>query len=196
VNVPPKGGRKHPDQKFVEVNTKDILFIAGGAFDGIERIISKRLNRQAVGYSTSKNADNIDKDNLLQYLIPKDVKDFGLIPEIIGRLPVLTHMDPLDRETLRAILTEPKNALIKQYQKLFAMDEVEFTISDEALDFIVDQALAYKLGARGLRSLCEAILTDAMYDLPSSDDKALHIDQVYAEQALHKNLLKRLEIAS
>ena len=196
VNVPPKGGRKHPDQKFVEVNTKDILFIAGGAFDGIERIISKRLNRQAVGYSTSKNADNIDKDNLLQYLIPKDVKDFGLIPEIIGRLPVLTHMDPLDRETLRAILTEPKNALIKQYQKLFAMDEVEFTISEEALDFIVDQALAYKLGARGLRSLCEAILTDAMYDLPSSDDKVLHIDQVYAEQALHKNLLKRLEIAS
>ena len=196
VNVPPKGGRKHPDQKFVEVNTKDILFIAGGAFDGIERIISKRLNRQAVGYSTSKNADNIDKDNLLQYLIPKDVKDFGLIPEIIGRLPVLTHMDPLDRETLRAILTEPKNALIKQYQKLFAMDEVEFTISDEALDFIVDQALAYKLGARGLRSLCEAILTDAMYDLPSSDDKVLHIDQVYAQQALHKNLLKRLEIAS
>jgi ATP-dependent Clp protease ATP-binding subunit ClpX len=196
VNVPPKGGRKHPDQKFVEVNTKDILFIAGGAFDGIERIISKRLNRQAVGYSTSKNADNIDKDNLLQYLIPKDVKDFGLIPEIIGRLPVLTHMDPLDRSTLRAILTEPKNALIKQYQKLFAMDEVDFSISDEALDFIVDQALAYKLGARGLRSLCEAILTDAMYDLPSSDDKVLHIDQVYAEQALHKNLLKRLEIAS
>ena len=196
VNVPPKGGRKHPDQKFVEVNTKDILFIAGGAFDGIERIISKRLNRQAVGYSTSKNADNIDKDNLLQYLIPKDVKDFGLIPEIIGRLPVLTHMNPLDRETLRAILTEPKNALIKQYQKLFAMDEVEFTISEEALDFIVDQALAYKLGARGLRSLCEAILTDAMYDLPSSDDKVLHIDQVYAQQALHKNLLKRLEIAS
>ncbi len=196
VNVPPKGGRKHPDQKFVEVNTKDILFIAGGAFDGIERIISKRLNRQAVGYSTSKNADNIDKDNLLQYLIPKDVKDFGLIPEIIGRLPVLTHMDPLDRETLRAILTEPKNALIKQYQKLFAMDEVAFTISNEALDFIVDQALAYKLGARGLRSLCEAILTDAMYDLPSSDDKVLHIDQDYAQQALHKNLLKRLEIAS
>jgi ATP-dependent Clp protease ATP-binding subunit ClpX len=196
VNVPPKGGRKHPDQKFVEVNTKDILFIAGGAFDGIERIISKRLNRQAVGYSTSKNADNIDKDNLLQYLIPKDVKDFGLIPEIIGRLPVLTHMDPLDRETLRAILTEPKNALIKQYQKLFAMDEVDFSISNEALDFIVDQALAYKLGARGLRSLCEAILTDAMYDLPSSDDKVLHIDQDYAQQALHKNLLKRLEIAS
>ncbi len=196
VNVPPKGGRKHPDQKFVEVNTKDILFIAGGAFDGIERIISKRLNRQAVGYSTSKNVDNIDKDNLLQYIIPKDIKDFGLIPEIIGRLPVLTHMDPLDRETLRAILTEPKNALIKQYQKLFAMDEVEFTITSEALDFIVDKALEYKLGARGLRSLCEAILTDAMYELPSSDDKTLVIDQSYAEDTLNKNLLKRLEIAS
>jgi ATP-dependent Clp protease ATP-binding subunit ClpX len=196
VNVPPKGGRKHPDQKFVEVNTKDILFIAGGAFDGIERIISKRLNRQAVGYSTSKNVDNIDKDNLLQYIIPKDIKDFGLIPEIIGRLPVLTHMDPLDRATLRSILTEPKNALIKQYQKLFAMDEVEFTITEDALDFIVDKALEYKLGARGLRSLCEAILTDAMYDLPSSDEKTLEIDRDYAKVTLNKNLLKRLEIAS
>ena len=196
VNVPPKGGRKHPDQKFVEVNTQNILFIAGGAFDGIERIISKRLNRQAVGYSTSKNVDNIDKDNLLQYIIPKDIKDFGLIPEIIGRLPVLTHMDPLDRETLRAILTQPKNALIKQYEKLFLMDEVTFTITDEALDFIVDKALEYKLGARGLRSLCEAILTDAMYELPSSDDKTLEIDVEYAKETLNKNLLKRLEIAS
>lgn len=196
VNVPPKGGRKHPDQKFVEVNTQNILFIAGGAFDGIERIISKRLNRQAVGYSSSKNADHINKDNLLQYIIPKDIKDFGLIPEIIGRLPVLTHMDPLDKETLRAILTEPKNALIKQYQKLFLMDDVVFTISDEALDFIVDKALEYKLGARGLRSLCEAILTDAMYDLPSSDEKVLEIDKEYAEHTLSKNLLKRLEIAS
>jgi len=196
VNVPPKGGRKHPDQKFVEVNTKDILFIAGGAFDGIERIISKRLNRTAVGYSTSKNVDNIDKENLLQYIIPKDIKDFGLIPEIIGRLPVLTHMDPLDKETLRAILTQPKNALIKQYVKLFAMDDVAFTINEEALDFIVDKALEYKLGARGLRSLCEAILTDAMYDLPSSDEKTLHIDKEYTHDALTKNLLKRLEIAS
>ena len=196
VNVPPKGGRKHPDQKFVEVNTQNILFIAGGAFDGIERIISKRLNRQAVGYSTSKNVDNIDKDNLLQYIIPKDIKDFGLIPEIIGRLPVLTHMDPLDRETLRAILTQPKNALIKQYEKLFLMDDVEFTITEEALNFIVDKALEYKLGARGLRSLCEAILTDAMYELPSSDDKILEIDVEYAKETLNKNLLKRLEIAS
>ena len=196
VNVPPKGGRKHPDQKFVEVNTQNILFIAGGAFDGVERIISKRLNRQAVGYSTSKNVDNIDKDNLLQYIIPKDIKDFGLIPEIIGRLPVLTHMDPLDKETLRAILTQPKNALIKQYAKLFMMDDVEFTITDDALDFIVEKALEYKLGARGLRSLCEAILTDAMYELPSSDDKKLAIDVDYAKETLNKNLLKRLEIAS
>jgi ATP-dependent Clp protease ATP-binding subunit ClpX len=196
VNVPPKGGRKHPDQKFVEVNTQNILFIAGGAFDGVERIISKRLNRQAVGYSTSKNVDNIDKDNLLQYIIPKDIKDFGLIPEIIGRLPVLTHMDPLDKATLRAILTQPKNALIKQYAKLFLMDEVEFTITDEALDFIVEKALEYKLGARGLRSLCEAILTDAMYELPSSEDKKLAIDLEYAQETLNKNLLKRLEIAS
>lgn len=197
VNVPPKGGRKHPDQKFVEVNTQNILFIAGGAFDGVERIISKRLNRQAVGYSSAnKNGDNIDKDNLLQYIIPKDIKDFGLIPEIIGRLPVLTHMDPLDKETLRSILTEPKNALIKQYEKLFAMDDVKFSISNDALDFIVDKALEYKLGARGLRSLCEAILTDAMYDLPSSNEKTLNIDKEYTEDALGKNLLKRLEIAS
>ena len=196
VNVPPKGGRKHPDQKFVEVNTQNILFIAGGAFDGIEKVISKRLNRQAIGYSVSKNADNIDKENLLQYIIPKDIKDFGLIPEIIGRLPVLTHMDPLDRETLRAILTQPKNALIKQYKKLFLMDDVVFTIDNEALDYIVDKALEYKLGARGLRSLCEAILTDAMYDLPSSDEKELHIDREYTQDTLNKNLLKRLEIAS
>lgn len=196
VNVPPKGGRKHPDQKFVEINTQNILFIAGGAFDGIERIISKRLNRQAIGYSTSQNAEGIDKDNLLQYVIPKDIKDFGLIPEIIGRLPVLTYMDPLDKATLRAILTEPKNALIKQYEKLFEMDEVTFTISNEALDYIVEKALEYKLGARGLRSLCEAILTDAMYDLPSSDEKTLHIDVEYAQDSLNKNLLKRLEIAS
>ena len=196
VNVPPKGGRKHPDQKFVEVNTQNILFIAGGAFDGIERIISKRLNRQAVGYSSSIGTDHIDKDNLLQYLIPKDVKDFGLIPEIIGRLPVLTHMDPLDAETLRAILTEPKNALVKQYHKLFEMDEVALTFDEEALDYIVDKALEYKLGARGLRSLCEAILTDAMYELPSSEDKQLQVTKDYAENSLNKNLLQRLKAVS
>ena len=196
VNVPPKGGRKHPDQKFVEVNTQNILFIAGGAFDGIERIISKRLNRQAVGYSSSIGTDQIDKDNLLQYLIPKDVKDFGLIPEIIGRLPVLTHMDPLDAETLRAILTEPKNALVKQYKKLFEMDEVDLSFEEEALDYIVSKALEYKLGARGLRSLCEAILTDAMYELPSADDKHLQVTKEYAENSLSKNLLQRLKAVS
>ena len=196
VNVPPKGGRKHPDQKFVEVNTQNILFIAGGAFDGIERIISKRLNRQAVGYSSSIGTDHIDKDNLLQYLIPKDVKDFGLIPEIIGRLPVLTHMDPLDAATLRAILTEPKNALVKQYEKLFEMDEVTLAFEEEALDYIVEKALEYKLGARGLRSLCEAILTDAMYELPSSNDKHLQVTKDYAENSLNKNLLQRLKAVS
>ena len=196
VNVPPKGGRKHPDQKFVEVNTQNILFIAGGAFDGIERIISKRLNRQAVGYSSSLGTDHIDKDNLLQYLIPKDVKDFGLIPEIIGRLPVLTHMDPLDAATLRAILTEPKNALVKQYHKLFEMDEVTLAFEEEALDYIVEKALEYKLGARGLRSLCEAILTDAMYELPSSNDKHLQVTKDYAENSLNKNLLQRLKAVS
>ncbi len=196
VNVPPKGGRKHPDQKFVEVNTQNILFIAGGAFDGIERIISKRLNQQAIGFNSTIAADQIDKENLLQYIIPKDVKEFGLIPEIIGRLPVLSHMDPLDANALRAILTEPKNALIKQYQKLFDMDEVAFTIDDAALDFIVEKALEYKLGARGLRSLCEAILTDAMFELPSSSENELVVTKEFAAHALTKNLLRRLEIAS
>ena len=149
-----------------------------------------------MGYGASKETDKIDETNLLQYIVPKDIKDFGLIPEIIGRLPVLTHMDPLDKETLRAILTEPKNALIKQYKKLFAMDEIDFSITDEALDYIVEKALEYKLGARGLRSLCEAILTDAMYEIPSSEEKVLHVDKDYVEAALTKNLLKRLEIAS
>ncbi|MHC5308786.1 ATP-dependent Clp protease ATP-binding subunit ClpX [Myroides sp. LJL116] len=197
VNVPPEGGRKHPNQKFVEVNTKNILFIAGGAFDGIERIISKRLNFQAVGYGSLKEGDQVDRTNLMQYIIPRDIKDFGLIPEIIGRLPVLTHMDPLDKETLRLILTEPKNALIKQYEMLFAMDDIKLEITDEALDYIVDKALEYKLGARGLRSLCEAILTDAMYELPSQKDvHELIVDEQYAKNALNKNLLQRLESVS
>lgn len=177
VNVPPKGGRKHPDQKFIEVNTEHILFIAGGAFDGIERHISKRLNMQAMGFVASKSDEALEKDNMLKYIIPKDLKDFGLIPEIIGRLPVLTHMNPLDAGTLRAILTEPKNAIIKQYKKLFAMDDIEFSITDDALDYLVDKAIEYKLGARGLRSLCEAILTDAMFDLPSSDEKSLNVPE-------------------
>lgn len=196
VNVPPKGGRKHPDQKFIEVNTENILFIAGGAFDGIERVISKRLNMQAVGYSASISDDVVDQDNLLQYIIPKDLKDFGLIPEIIGRLPVLTYMNPLDADTLRAILTEPKNAIIKQYKKLFAMDEIDFTITDGALNFIVNKAIEYKLGARGLRSLCEEILTDAMFELPSSNDKKLNVTKVYAEDKLTKTTLKKLKAVS
>ena len=168
VNVPPKGGRKHPDQKFIEVNTENILFIAGGAFDGIEKKISKRLNLQAVGYSASKADEGLDNENILQYITPKDLKDFGLIPEIIGRLPVLTHMNPLDKKTLRAILTQPKNAIIKQYEKLFEMDHIALEINEEALDFLVEKALEYKLGARGLRSLCESVFTDAMFSLPSS----------------------------
>ncbi|HAT63083.1 MAG TPA: ATP-dependent Clp protease ATP-binding subunit ClpX, partial [Flavobacteriaceae bacterium] len=186
VNVPPKGGRKHPDQKFIEVNTENILFIAGGAFDGIERHISKRLNMQAVGFSASKKEETLERDNLLRYIIPKDLKEFGLIPEIIGRLPVLAYMNPLDKGTLRAILTEPKNAIIKQYKKLFEMDDIEFVITEEALDFIVDQAIEYKLGARGLRSLCEAALTDAMYELPGTNDKKLHVTKEYVEEKLSK----------
>ncbi|MDO5608459.1 MAG: ATP-dependent Clp protease ATP-binding subunit ClpX [Capnocytophaga sp.] len=187
VNVPPKGGRKHPDQKYIEVNTEHILFIAGGAFDGIERIISKRMNMQAVGYSASKEGAQIDSQNLMQYLIPKDLKDFGLIPEIIGRLPVLTHMNPLDKNTLRMILTEPKNAIIKQYKKLFEMDGIDFEITEEALDFIVEKAMEYKLGARGLRSLCESILTDAMFELPGTEEKNLTVTKEYAEAKLLKS---------
>ncbi|ATA90183.1 ATP-dependent Clp protease ATP-binding subunit ClpX [Capnocytophaga stomatis] len=189
VNVPPKGGRKHPDQKYIEVNTEHILFIAGGAFDGIERLISKRLNMQAVGYNSSKGG-TIDRKNLMQYIIPKDLKDFGLIPEIIGRLPVLTYMNPLDKHTLRMILTEPKNAIIKQYKKLFEMDGIKFEIKEEALDFIVEKAMEYKLGARGLRSLCESILTDAMFELPSSDAQELVVTKKYAEEKLNKSGLQ------
>ena len=196
VNVPPKGGRKHPDQKFIEVNTENILFIAGGAFDGIERLITKRLNMQAVGYSASRAEDQLDQENLLQYIIPKDLKEFGLIPEIIGRLPVLTHMNPLDRKTLRAILTEPKNAIIKQYEKLFSMDEITFSIEDDALDFIVEKAIEYKLGARGLRSLCEAIFTDAMFTLPSSQEKEFHVTKPYAEEKLSFETMNKLKAVS
>ena len=196
VNVPPKGGRKHPDQKFIEVNTENILFIAGGAFDGINRHISKRLNMSAIGYKASHEEEQVDKDNLLQYIIPKDLKDFGLIPEILGRLPVLTYMNPLDEATLRAILTEPKNAIIKQYKKLFEMDEIALSFEDDALDFIVKKAIDYKLGARGLRSLCEEILTDAMFVMPSSDDTALTVDKAYAQKHLIRTELKRLKSVS
>ena len=196
VNVPPKGGRKHPDQKFIEVNTENILFIAGGAFDGIERHISKRLNMQAVGFSASKKESSLQKDEMLRYIIPSDLKSFGLIPEIIGRLPVLTYMNPLDKGTLRSILTEPKNAIIKQYHKLFEMDGIELVVTTEALDFIVEQAIIYKLGARGLRSLCEAILTDAMFDLPGTDETFLSITRKYAEKKLNKSTIKKLKAVS
>ena len=184
VNVPPKGGRKHPDQKFIEVDTSNILFIAGGAFDGIERSINKRLNLQAIGYNTQKAVDKVDSENLLKYITPKDVRSFGLIPEIIGRLPVLTHMNPLDAEALKAILTAPKNALVKQYQLLFELDGIALTFTQGALDSIVQQALDYKLGARGLRSLCESILTDAMYSLPNTDAKELKVTKTYVEERL------------
>ncbi len=196
VNVPPKGGRKHPDQKFIEVNTENILFIAGGAFDGIERHISKRLNMQAVGFSASKKENSLQKDDMLRYIIPRDLKQFGLIPEIIGRLPVLTYMNPLDKGTLRSILTEPKNAIIKQYQKLFEMDDIELVVTTEALDFIVDQAIEYKLGARGLRSLCEAILTDAMFEMPGGDQKTLSVTKQYADEKLNKATIKKLKAVS
>jgi ATP-dependent Clp protease ATP-binding subunit ClpX len=196
VNVPPKGGRKHPDQKFVEVDTTNILFIAGGAFSGIDKVIGKRLNMQAVGYSASISDDKIDEENLLQYIIPSDLKNFGLIPEIIGRLPALTFMRPLDRQTLRSILTEPKNAIIKQYTRLFEMDGIEFKIDDKALDFIVDKAVEYKLGARGLRSLCEEILTDAMFEMPGAEESSLRVTKKYAEDKISKSTIKKLKAVS
>jgi ATP-dependent Clp protease ATP-binding subunit ClpX len=196
VNVPPKGGRKHPDQKFIEVNTENILFIAGGAFDGVDRHISKRLNMSAIGYKATHEEAQIDTQNLVQYITPKDLKDFGLIPEIIGRLPVLTYMNPLDEKTLRAILTEPKNALVKQYKKLFEMDAIALSFEDDALDFIVKKAIEYKLGARGLRSLCEEILTDAMFVLPGSEETTLTVDRAYVKKHLTRTQIKRLKAVS
>ena len=196
VNVPPKGGRKHPDQKFIEVDTSNILFIAGGAFDGIETHINKRLNIQAIGYKTALEQRDIDKENMLQYITPRDVRAFGLIPEIIGRLPVLTYMSPLDESTLRVILTTPKNALIKQYVQLFAMDDIQLQFTPGALDYIVEKALQYKLGARGLRSLCEAVLNDAMFELPNTDIKKLRVTKQYADQKLSKIELPKLKVVS
>ena len=196
VNVPPKGGRKHPDQKFIEINTDNILFIAGGAFDGVKRHISKRLNMAAIGYKSAHEEDYIDTENLFQYIIPKDLKDFGLIPEIIGRLPVLTYMNPLDQGALRAILTEPKNALIKQYKKLFKMDNIALEFKEEALDYIVKKAIEYKLGARGLRSLCEEILNEAMFSLPGSKKNSLTVDESYAKKHLNRSRLNKLKAAS
>ena len=186
-NVPPQGGRKHPEQKMIPVNTKDILFIAGGAFDGIERIIAARKSTNIIGYST--NADQVlDKSNMLKYLAPADLKKFGLIPEIVGRMPIITHLDPLDATALKRILTEPKNALVKQFTKLFAMDGIQLTVKDETLDFVVEKAIEFKLGARGLRSIMEEILNDAMFELPSNGDvKELVIDRAYAEEKISKN---------
>ena len=196
VNVPPKGGRKHPDQKFIEVDTSNILFIAGGAFDGIEQTINKRLNLQAIGYNTNNELKKVDSENILQYITPRDIKSFGLIPEIIGRLPVLTYMNPLDKETLSTILTTPKNALVKQYVQLFQMDGIDLTFTQGALNFIVEKALEYKLGARGLRSLCEAVLNDAMFELPESDTKNLKVTKTYAEQKLANIELPALKVVS
>tara|TARA_B100001105_G_scaffold26727_1_gene18765 strand:+ start:5344 stop:6573 length:1230 start_codon:yes stop_codon:yes gene_type:complete len=195
VNVPPKGGRKHPDQKFIELDTQNILFIAGGAFNGIERIISKRLNMQVVGYKNPKDK-NTNFDNLLTYISPKDLKDFGLIPEILGRLPVLSYMNNLDKKALRSILTEPKNAIIKQFEKLFEMDDINISFTDEGLDYIVEKALEYKLGARGLRSICEIVLNDAMFELPSSKRKKLTIDKNYILNKLSDSSLNILKAAS
>lgn len=195
VNVPPQGGRKHPEQKLIPVDTKNILFVCGGAFDGIERKIANRLNTTTVGYSAVKKIDEVDKENLLQYIAPQDLKSFGLIPEIIGRLPVLTYLEPLDRVALRNILTEPKNAIVKQYQKLFEMDGVTLTFDDKALDYIVDKAVEFKLGARGLRSITESIMIDSMYNTPSSDKKTLKVTLKMAEKQLSLISKLRLKVA-
>ncbi len=196
VNVPPQGGRKHPDQKMIAVNTENILFICGGAFDGIARHIGKRLNTQPMGFSKAVIGQVADRENLLQYVTAQDLKAFGLIPELIGRLPVLTHLDPLHKDALKRILTEPKNALVKQYSKLLQMEDVKLSFEDDALEFIVDKAVEYNLGARGLRSICEAIITDAMYELPSDDSvKELVIDAKYAQQKFEKSKFKRLQVA-
>ena len=189
VNVPPKGGRKHPDQDYIHVDTHNILFICGGAFDGIEKKIAQRLNTHTVGYDSVQNLKKIDASDLMQYVEPQDLKSFGLIPEIIGRLPVLTYLKPLDRTALRNILTEPKNSIIKQYIKLFSLDDIALTFNDDVLDYIVDQAVEYKLGARGLRSIVETIMMDAMYDAPSSQDKTLTITLDYARQQFEKTNL-------
>ena len=195
VQVPPQGGRKHPDQKMVSIDTKNILFICGGAFDGIEKVIGKRLSTQAIGYAIDKK-EKVEKDNLLQYISPQDLKGFGLIPELIGRLPVLTHLKPLDRQALREILTEPKNSLTKQYVKLFKMDGISLNIDDNVLDYIVEKAIDFKLGARGLRSICETIMIDAMFDAPSdSEKKEFKLTIEYAKNKLENSTLQKLKVA-
>src|SRR5690554_291693 len=193
VNVPPQGGRKHPEQKLIPVDTKNILFICGGAFDGIERKIASRMNTKVIGYSAAKKADQIERENLLQYISPQDLKSFGLIPEIIGRLPVLVHLDPLDSNALRSILTEPKNSVIKQYKKLFKLDKINLEFEEEALHYIVEKAIEFKLGARGLRSICENIMSDAMYEMPSEKVEELVITREYAENKFNRSTIRRLK---
>ena len=196
VNVPPQGGRKHPEQKMIQIDTSNILFLCGGAFDGIEKMIARRIKPQSLGYTVSKEVDSIDRENILQYIAPLDLKKFGLIPELIGRLPVITYLSPLDEFALRKILTDPKNALIKQYMKLFEMDGVTLTFDDDALDFIVEKAMEFKLGARGLRSLCEGVMNDAMFEIPSEGKvKKLHITLLYAKEKLSRSNTKRLKAA-
>lgn len=195
VNVPPQGGRKHPEQEFIHVNTENILFICGGAFDGIEQQIAQRMNTQVVGFEAAQSSQKVDKSNLLKYIAPQDLKSFGLIPEIVGRLPILTHLEPLDRQALRNILTEPKNALVKQYVRLLEMDGVQLTFADDALDFIVDKAVEYKLGARGLRGLCETIMMDVMYAVPSSSEKTFEVTRAFAEQQIGKADMLKLQNA-
>jgi ATP-dependent Clp protease ATP-binding subunit ClpX len=198
VLVPPQGGRKHPDQKMVKINTHNILFICGGAFDGIERRIAERVNTKVIGFKADKLlSKDTEEENLLRYVSPKDLKSFGLIPELIGRVPALTYLEPLSKDVLRNILTEPKNALVKQYKKLFEMEKIELTFTDEALDYIVDNAVEFKLGARGLRTICEAIMTDAMFDMPSEKNvKTFEITKEYAEERLSKDMVRKLQMAS
>lgn len=195
VNVPPQGGRKHPDQEYIHIDTKNILFICGGAFDGIERKIAQRMNTHVVGYNSVQNVRRIDKNDLMKYILPQDLKSFGLIPEIIGRLPVLTYLNPLDRAALRSILVEPKNSIIKQYIKLFEIDGVELNFDDEALDFIVDKAMEYKLGARGLRSIVESVMMEAMFEIPSKRTKKFNVTLDYARQQIEKSHFDKLESA-
>lgn len=196
VSVPPHGGRKHPEQKMIQINTQNILFICGGAFDGIDRKIASRLSTNVIGYGSTKNNENIDKDKLIQYIAPQDIKSYGMIPEIVGRLPVVTYLEPLSKDALRRILTEPKNSLIKQYTKLFEMDGIELKFTEDMLEYVVDKAVEFKLGARGLRSILEAIMTDAMFDLPSQEDtNSIILDLEYAEEKLSKVNVGRLKVA-
>ncbi|MFP4046458.1 MAG: ATP-dependent Clp protease ATP-binding subunit ClpX [Bacteroidales bacterium] len=195
INVPPQGGRKHPDQKMIQVNTNNILFICGGAFDGIEKKIGQRLNTQVVGYAASKKKENIDRNNLLQYIAPQDLKAYGLIPEIIGRLPVLTYLEPLDKAALRQILTDPKNSIVKQYEKLFELDGMKLKFQDEVLDYIVEKAIEFKLGARGLRSICEAVMRDVMYETPSNKENEIEVSLQFAKEKLDKVNMHRLKVA-